>query len=264
MIADLQAEGLGVGFHVNVEVDDKDAAATIAGFSQGGLGLPERDYYFRTGKEADGIRKAYVAHLARMFELAGDPPPSARSAARAVVALETKLAQASRTLVDLRDPEKNYNKLERGKLAALAPGLDWTGYFDAIDFPRGETKVLVRQPEFFAAFGGLLASEPIAVWRSYLRWHLLSETANYLSRPFVEEHFAFFREEALRRHRVAAPLEAGPRGRGHGHRRGSGPALRETEVQPRRQGPRPGDGLQNDARSTSMGFCPSMGLHSAS
>ena len=108
------------------------------------------------------------------------------------MAFETKLAKASRTLVDLRDPEKNYNKFERAALAKLAPGLDWNGYFATIAFPGDETKVLVRQPEFFTAFGGLLTSEPLAVWRNYLRWHLLSETANYLSKPFVEEHFSFY------------------------------------------------------------------------
>ena len=74
----------------------------------------------------------------------------------------------------------------------LAPGLDWDGYFATIAFPRSETNLLVRQPEFFTAFGGLLTSEPLAVWRNYLRWHLLSETANYLSKPFVEEHFSFY------------------------------------------------------------------------
>ena len=108
------------------------------------------------------------------------------------MALETKLAKASRTLVDLRDPEKNYNKFQRAALAKLAPGLDWDGYFAAIAFPGSETNLLVRQPEFFTAFGGLLASEPLAVWRNYLRWHLVSETANYLSKPFVEEHFSFY------------------------------------------------------------------------
>ena len=192
VIAQLQAQGLNVGFHLDVEIDDKDTTAMIAGFSQGGLGLPERDYYFREGKNAEDIRAAYVAHIARMFELAGDTPPSAKAAADSIMALETKLAKASRTLVDLRDPEKNYNKFQRAALSKLAPGLDWNGYFATIAFPRSETNVLVRQPEFFTAFGGLLASEPLAVWRNYLRWHLLSETANYLSKPFVEERFSFY------------------------------------------------------------------------
>ncbi len=107
------------------------------------------------------------------------------------MAFETKLAKASRTLVDLRNPEKNYNKFQRTALSRLAPGFDWDGYFVTIAFPRSESKVLVGQPEFFTAFGSLLTSEPLAVWRDYLRWHLVSEAANYLSRPFVEERFSF-------------------------------------------------------------------------
>ena len=164
----------------------------IASFSQGGLGLPERDYYFRAGKNAEDIRAAYVAHIARTLELAGDSAAQARSAAASIMAFETKLAKASRTLVELRDPEKNYNKFPRTLLPKLAPGLDWDGYFATIAFPRSEATVLVRQPEFFTALGVLLGSEPLAVWKSYLRWHLVSETAAYLSKPLVEERFAFY------------------------------------------------------------------------
>ena len=192
VIAELQVQGLNAGFHFDVEIDDKDTTAMIAGLTQGGLGLPERDYYFREGKEAEEIRTAYVAHVGRMLELAGDAPAAAKATADSIMAFETKLAKASRTLVDLRDPEKNYNKFERAALAKLAPGLNWDGYFAKIAYPASETKLLVRQPEFFTAFDGLLKSEPLAVWRDYLRWVLISETASYLSRPFVEEHFSFY------------------------------------------------------------------------
>jgi predicted metalloendopeptidase len=192
IIAQLQAQGLNVGFHLEVEIDDKDTTTMIAGFSQGGLGLPERDYYFREGKIAEDIRTAYVSHITRTLELARDAPASAKAAADSIMAVETKLAKASRTLVELRDPEKNYNKFDRAALFKLAPGFDWNGYFATIAFPRNETKVLVRQPAFFTALGRLLASEPLAVWRNYLRWHLVSENANYLSKPFVEEHFSFY------------------------------------------------------------------------
>jgi predicted metalloendopeptidase len=191
-IARLQTQGLNAGFHFEVQIDDKDTTTMIAGFSQGGLGLPERDYYFRGGKNAEDIRTAYVAHIARMLELAGDAPRPAKAAADSVMAFETALAKASRTLVELRDPEKNYRKFKRGSLIKLAPNLDWNCYFAAIAFPRNETEVLVRQPEFFTAFGALLTSEPLAAWRNYLRWHLVSETANYLGRLFVEEHFSFY------------------------------------------------------------------------
>jgi len=108
------------------------------------------------------------------------------------MALETKLAKASRNLVDLRDPEKNYNKFTRAALFKLAPGLDWDGYFTAIALPRDERDLLVRQPEFLTGFNGLLTAEPLSVWRDYLRWHFISESASYLSKPFVEEHFDFY------------------------------------------------------------------------
>jgi len=192
VIAQLQTQGLEVGFSLGVEVDDKDSTRMIASFTQGGLGLPERDYYFRKGKDAEDIRVAYVAHIARMLELAGETSPPAKAAADSIMAFETKLAKASRTLVERRDPEKNYNKFRRAALTKLAPNLDWDGYFATMAFPRDEAKLLVRQPEFLTAFGRLLVSEPLAVWRNYLRWRLVSETANYLSKPFVAEHFSFY------------------------------------------------------------------------
>jgi predicted metalloendopeptidase len=188
----LMAQGLDAGFRFGIQIDDKDTTAMIAGFAQGGLGLPERDYYFRAGPEAEEIRRAYVAHVARMFELAGETADAAKTAAATVMACETKLAQASRTLVDLRDPEKNYNKFGRPALAKLAPGFAWEGFFSAIGFPGAQQTVLVGQPEFYAAFAGLLATEPMETWRVYLRWHLLRQTSDYLGHAFVDESFAFY------------------------------------------------------------------------
>jgi len=191
-ISRLHAEGLDTTFRFGVQIDDKDTTAMITGFAQGGLGLPERDYYFRTDAKSAGIREAYAAHVARMLTLAGDTPEAAGVSAAAILALETKLARASRTLVERRDPEKNYNKYERPALAKLAPGLDWDVFFSRTGFPGSEKTVLVGQPEFFTALGGLLQAEPLAVWRDYLRWHVLRQSANYLSRAFVEERFSFY------------------------------------------------------------------------
>ena len=188
----LMAQGLDAGFRFGIQIDDKDTTAMIAGFAQGGLGLPERDYYFRAGPEAEEIRRAYVAHVARMFELAGETADAAKTAAATVMACETKLAQASRTLVDLRDPEKNYNKFGRPALAKLAPGFAWEKFFSAIGFPGAQQTVLVGQPEFYTAFAGLLATEPMETWRVYLRWHLLRQTSDYLGHAFVDESFAFY------------------------------------------------------------------------
>ena len=106
--------------------------------------------------------------------------------------LETKLAKASRTLVERRDPEKNYNKFERTALAKQAPAFAWAGFFRHINFPETEKTVLVGQPEFFTALGELFRSESPAVWRDYLRWQVLRQSSDYLSRAFVDEHFAFY------------------------------------------------------------------------
>ena len=191
-IGHLQAKGLDAAFDFGVQIDDKDSSAVIAGFAQGGLGLPERDYYFQTGPDAEAIRLAYVAHIGRMFQLAGDAPAVAQQGADAIMALETKLAKASRTLVDRRDPEKNYNKYERTALTKLTSGFAWESFFTQIAFPAAEKTVLVGQPEFFTALGDLLASEPLTTWRAYLRWHLLHQTANYLGSAFVDENFSFY------------------------------------------------------------------------
>jgi len=191
-IGRLHAQGLGAGFGFGVQVDEKDTTAMIAYFAQGGLGLPERDYYFRTGSEAEEIRVAYVTHVAKTLALAGDAPAAAHDSAEAILALETKLAKASRTMVERRDPEKNYNKYERTALAKVAPKLDWENFFAQVRLPATERTVLVGQPEFFQAFGELLQSEPLPVWQAYLRWHLVRQTAKYLNRALVEEQFAFY------------------------------------------------------------------------
>ena len=187
----LHALGVHAGFGFGVQVDDKDSSAMIASFWQGGLGLPERDYYLRPGKEAEAIRQAYERHMARILTLAGTGADAAQIEARMILALETKLAKASRTLVDLRDPQANYHKVARKDLAAMAD-LDWHAYFQAVALPAAEAHVLVGQPEFYKALSGLLRSEPMATWRIYLRWHVLRAAAPFLGAAFVNENFAFY------------------------------------------------------------------------
>ncbi|HCZ33430.1 MAG TPA: M13 family peptidase [Holophagaceae bacterium] len=187
----LHATGIPAGFGFGIQVDDKDSSAMIASFTQGGLGLPERDYYLRPGQDADGIRQAYEGHVVRIFALAGDSADSAKAQARTVMTLETKLAEASRTLVALRDPEANYHKVARADLPALA-SLDWNAYFAAVALPPGESHVLVGQPEFYKALAGLMAAEPMAAWQVYLRWHALRSAAPHLGAAFVDENFAFY------------------------------------------------------------------------
>jgi putative endopeptidase len=191
LIGRLQSQGIGVAFGFDVEQDDRDSAAMIARFSQGGLGLPDRDYYVQANDDSERIRTSYVAHIARVLELAGDAPASAKSEASTVMAFETRLAKASRTIVALRDPLANYNNVQRRELTKMAPHLDWEGFLGSFGFPASEAHLIVGQPEFFGAFDQMLTQEPIATWRLYLRWTLLDAVSDYVGRPFVEESFDF-------------------------------------------------------------------------
>ncbi len=191
LIGRLQNQGVSAAFGFAVQQDDKDSAAMIAKLSQGGLGLPDRDYYFQSGEDSGRIRAAYGAHVARILGLAGDAPAVARSEAEAVVAFETALARASRTLVALRDPESNYHRVARADLGRVAARVDWEGFLGAVGFPSSEKRLLVGQPEFFSALDRMLGGEPAATWRLYLRWRLLDTVSDYLGRAFVEESFAF-------------------------------------------------------------------------
>jgi predicted metalloendopeptidase len=191
LVGRLQGQGVPAAFGFEIQQDDKDSAAMIAKLSQGGLGLPDRDYYFQAGEDSVRIRAAYRAHVARILELAGDAPAAARSEADAVMALETALARASRTLVALRDPESNYHRVARVDLGSVAAHVDWEGFLGATGFPAAEERLLVGQPEFFAALDRILTGEPAATWRLYLRWRLLDSVSVYVGRAFAEESFAF-------------------------------------------------------------------------
>lgn len=178
-------------FGAGVSTDDKNSDSLLVSMGQGGLGLPDRDYYLKTDARSQQIRDRYVAHIARMLVLAGGTD-SVRAAAdaRTVLALETKLAQASMSRVEQRDPAKVYHKMPLAAFQRLTPGIDWAAYFAAVGAPRVAT-VNVRQPAYFRAVDSLLAREPADAWRTYLRWHAISSAANALSSPFVNERFAF-------------------------------------------------------------------------
>lgn len=191
LIGRLQSQGIAVAFDFDILQDDRDSATMIAKVSQGGLGLPDRDYYFQTGDDSERIRTAYVAHIARVLELAGEPAASSKTQAAAIMAFEKKLAQACRTLVALREPAANYNKVDRHELAQMAPHLNWDGFLGSFAFPDSQAHLVVGQPEFFTAFDAMLNSEPLATWRLYLRWSVLDALSDYLGRAFVEESFNF-------------------------------------------------------------------------
>ncbi|MGH7437635.1 MAG: M13 family metallopeptidase, partial [Polyangiaceae bacterium] len=189
-LAHLHSVGVGAAFGFESEVDFKDAAHMIAGMSQGGLGLPERDYYFRDDDRTKAIREAYVSHVAATLVLMGEKPARADAEAKTVMKIETDLASASMTNVELRDPQKVYHRLDLDGLKKLAPDVSWDAYLAAAGFPA-ITAINVSQPEFVSKIDALVKTGSLADWKTYLRWHLGASASPYLSRKFVNEWFHF-------------------------------------------------------------------------
>jgi predicted metalloendopeptidase len=190
-LARLHRYRINAGFRFVSEQDPKNTKMMIGAHAQGGLGLPDRDYYFREDEKTKTLRTQYAAHIARMFVLAGSPEGEAKEAAAAVLRLETALAKASKTRVELRDPVANYHKMSVADLRKLSPHFNWNAYFTAVGVDQ-PGDIDVGQPEFITAFDTVLATTPASDWHSYLRWHLLHATAPFLSSPFVNESFDFF------------------------------------------------------------------------
>jgi putative endopeptidase len=171
--------------------DFKDSTQVIAVADQGGLGLPDRDYYLKDDQKSQDLRKAYGAHVQKMFELLGDKPENTAVEAQAVMTIETALAKGSLTRVERRDPPKLYHKLSREELQALSPSFHWSEYFTRVGL--GSLQSLnVATPDFFKALNGELEQENLASWKAYLRWHLVHASAPFLSSAFVKADFDFF------------------------------------------------------------------------
>jgi putative endopeptidase len=190
-IARLQVEGVDAVFNFGSTQDEKDSTQVIGGAQQGGLGLPNRDYYTKTDDRSKELRQKYAEHVTKMFELMGDDATRAAAEAQTVMSIEMKMAEASMTPVELRDPVKTYHKMDLAQLKALTPNFSWDDYFHEIKAPI-ITNVDVAQPDFFAAVNKDLTAIPLADWKTYLRWHLIHSTAPFLSSKFVEENFNFY------------------------------------------------------------------------
>jgi putative endopeptidase len=195
-IAHLHSIGINAFFNFGAGQDARDSTRDIAQAVQGGLGMPDRDYYTKQDPDMKGKREKYIAHVTKMLTLLGEPAQKAAEDAKKIMALETKLAEASRTRVQLRDPIKNYNKMGVRQLQDLTPDWNWSDYFNKINLLEAGD-INVHQPEFFKAANDLFKSIPIDDWKAYLRWHLISATAPYLSKDFVDEEFDF-NERTLR------------------------------------------------------------------
>jgi putative endopeptidase len=182
--AGLAPFGLGAG------QDPKNSNDVIAGAGQGGLGLPERDYYLRTDDKSKALRDKYVAHVANVLRLIGEPADQAGQDADRVLAFETRLATASMGRVALRDPNAVYHKMTLAEFQALTPHLDWSHFLHQIG-AGNVTTVNVRQPDFFRSLDTLVATAPIDDWKAYLRWRAAGSASNALPSAFVNESFAW-------------------------------------------------------------------------
>ena len=192
-VADAHVHIGGPLFGTTVYADLKDNSAIRLYLSQGGLSLPTRDYYF-DDKHAKA-RAGFLEHVAKVMTLAGADEATAKQGAETVMALETKLAEASKTPTELRDPLANYTKMTVDEAAAAMPGFPLKLYLKEALIPATEQELIVQQPKFFATLGQLLKSEPLDRWRVYLRYHAVKDAAIYLAAPFEEENFRFFARE---------------------------------------------------------------------
>jgi putative endopeptidase len=180
----------GVLFRFSGQQDQKDSTQVIASVFQGGMGLPERGYYFRDDEKSQKIRDAYVKHIASMLALLGDDAAKTAAESQTVMALETKLAQSAMSRIEMRDPDATYHKMPLEQLQSLTSNFSWEGFLSDLGYTQIK-QINVGQPKFFTNLNDLLTSVPLDDWKTYLRWHLISAAAPALSDNFVQEDFNF-------------------------------------------------------------------------
>jgi putative endopeptidase len=193
LVADLQSKyATDVLFGFGSTQDAKNAKQQIAELTQGGLGLPDRDFYLSDDARAKEIRQQYVEHVTKMFLLAGDPPSEAVKEAAGVMAFETDLARASQPLVDVHNPAKTYHPLSVVQLRELAPEFDWGRFFQVSGAPKLGDKINIESPDFIERIDDDMKNADLAVWHGYLRWHVIHAAAPWLSDGFAKENFHFY------------------------------------------------------------------------
>ena len=186
----LQRRGATAFFNFGSGPDFKNASQVIAQISQGGLGLPDRDYYLKDDPKSVELRQKYLAHVTRMLSLLGDTPEKSAAGAKAVMAVETSLAKGSLDRVSLRDPQKIYHKMTQHELVSLAPFMDWKKYFAAMNAPAFDS-LNVESPNFFRQLESTVVQTTLDDLKTYLRWQLVHASAPLLPAAFVEENFDF-------------------------------------------------------------------------
>jgi putative endopeptidase len=196
--ADLQGElarlhktGVPALFHFESTQDFKDSAHVIAEARQGGLGLPDRDYYTKDDEKSQQLRAAYLQHVTNMFKLLGDDEATSASEAKKIMEIETSLAKASMTRVQQRDPNATYHKMQVAELSGITPHFAWASFIDEVGSPS-VSSLNLAQPDFFKQMDASIAAVPLDDWKIYLRWHVIHNAAPSLSSKFVAENFDFY------------------------------------------------------------------------
>src|SRR5262245_4633479 len=193
VISKLQASGSDDPFRLAAEPNPKNSAVMMATFYQSGLGLPDRDYYFRKDPHTEELRTAYNRHVAKVLEMTGEPADQAAREADQIMALETALADSSLTKVQLRDPIAIYHKMSVKQFSALAPSVDWSAFFQTAGLPTlGKAGTLnVTAPGFVVQLNRQMSKTPIEVWRAYLKYHQVHNASPWLGQAYFDERFAF-------------------------------------------------------------------------
>lgn len=189
-VAELKRIGSSTLFSDYVIQDDKNSEMMTFRLNQGGIGLPEREYYFKTDSATVKIRSAYLQYISKVLTMSGEDSASASRAAQNILMLETNLAKASRKLEDLRDPYRNYNKLAISSLGTISKNLDWSNFLNITGIKNIDS-VIVGQPEFFTALDNLLKTTPIEIWKANLKFNLISDFSGSLPDAYGQEAFNF-------------------------------------------------------------------------
>jgi putative endopeptidase len=189
LIAHLNRIGAVAPYAFSIDQDARNSLQYAVIVRQSGLGMPDRDYYLKDDAKLKDTRTKYLAHIAKMLDMAGDADSSAHAVA--ILALETALAKLQWTRVENRDPIKTYNKTAIAELPKLMPGYDWPQYLRAGEISGKVDAVIINQPSYFSGLDKLMTETPLPVWKAYFKWHVLAAAAPFMSKAFVDERFAF-------------------------------------------------------------------------
>ncbi len=191
VVADLQTKGIRPLYSIFSDADQKNSEMVVAYLYQGGLGMPDRDYYMNDDERSRSVQAAYEEHLRKVFALAGSDEVTSKTDASVVYSLEKRLASKSMTKLEQRDPHKIYHKINLEGLQKISPEIDWSSQFQSLGLAN-PGDFIVGQPDFFAELGKMLKEVSVDDWKIYLKWQVLRSTSSYLSTAFVNQNFDFF------------------------------------------------------------------------